>query len=319
MTNETAGKTAVKVKKEKSFFADWMGYKFREMKRSKSLYLFLLPFLVLFITFTVLPVITAIYYSFTYFNILEPPKFIFWDNYTRMFVADDLFMNAFNNTLLFAAITGVVGYVLSWLFAWLINELSPKVRAGMTLIYYAPTLANIYVVWKLVFSSDQYGLLNGFLRSTGLNMTNIRWLEDVNYIVPSVLVVLLWSSLGVSFLTFIAGLQNVDRQLYEAGAIDGVRNRWQEAWYITLPYMRPMLMFGAIMQVTGAFSIGDQISALVGYPSQDYVAQTLLLNIQDYGGTRMEMGYACAIATFLFFLMLFSNMLVQKLLRKVGN
>lgn len=317
MTNDTVVST--KAKKEESFFSSWLKYQGREMRRNKSLYLFMLPYLLIFITFTILPVITAIYYSFTYFNILEPPKFIFWDNYTRMFIADDLFVTAFNNTLLFALITGAIGYVLSLLFAWLINELAPKVRAFMTLIYYAPSLASIYVVWKLIFSSDQYGLLNGILRSTGLSLTNIRWLEDVNYIVSCVLIVLLWSSLGVSFLTFIAGLQNVNRELYEAGAIDGIRNRWQEAWYITLPYLKPMLMFGAIMQITGSFSIGDQITALVGYPSQDYVAQTLLLNIQDYGGTRMEMGYACAIATFLFLLMVITNKLVQKVLRRVGE
>ena len=287
--------------------------------KKKTLYLFMLPFLVLFVIFTVMPVITAIYYSFTYFNVLEPPKFIFWDNYVRMFVADDLFMTALKNTLLFAAILGPVGYILSFFFAWLINEFSPKIRAVMTLIYYAPSLANIYVVWKLIFDSSSYGLLNGILLDLGIIYTNVQWLADVNYIVGCVIVVLLWSSLGVSFLTFTAGLQNVDRSLYEAGAIDGVRNRWQELWYITLPYMRPQLLFGAIMSITTAFSVGDQITALAGYPTQDYVAHTMVLHMQDYGGTRMEMGYACAIATLLFLLMVVSNKLVQKLLHKVGD
>ena len=157
------------------------------------------------------------------------------------------------------------------------------------------------------------------LLDLGLIYTNIQWLADVNYIVGCVIVVLLWSSLGVSFLTFTAGLQNVDRSLYEAGAIDGVRNRWQELWYITLPYMRPQLLFGAIMSITSGFSVGDQITALAGYPTQDYVAHTMVLHMQDYGGTRMEMGYACAVATLLFLLMVVSNKLVQKLLHKVGD
>ena len=240
-------------------------------------------------------------------------------------MADDLFMTAFKNTLLFAAILGPVGYILSFFFAWLINEFSPKIRAVLTLIYYAPSLANIYVVWKLIFDSSSYGLLNGILLpdlvllDLGLIYTNIQWLADVNYIVGCVIVVLLWSSLGVSFLTFTAGLQNVDRSLYEAGAIDGVRNRWQELWYITLPYMRPQLLFGAIMSITSGFSVGDQITALAGYPTQDYVAHTMVLHMQDYGGTRMEMGYACAVATLLFLLMVVSNKLVQKLLHKVGD
>ena len=320
MTNEMDVPATTQAKpKKQSFFGHWLKTKLREAGKNKTLYLFMLPFLVLFVIFTVMPVITAIYYSFTYFNVLEPPKFIFWDNYVRMFVADDLFMTALKNTLLFAAILGPVGYILSFFFAWLNNEFSPKIRAVMTLIYYAPSLANIYVVWKLIFDSSSYGLLNGILMDLGIIYTNVQWLADVNYIVGCVIVVLLWSSLGVSFLTFTAGLQNVDRSLYEAGAIDGVRNRWQELWYITLPYMRPQLLFGAIMSITTAFSVGDQITALAGYPTQDYVAHTMVLHMQDYGGTRFEMGYACAIATLLFLLMVVSNKLVQKLLHKVGD
>lgn len=320
MTNEMDVPATTQAKpKKQSFFGHWLKTKLREAGKNKTLYLFMLPFLVLFVIFTVMPVITAIYYSFTYFNVLEPPKFIFWDNYVRMFVADDLFMTALKNTLLFAAILGPVGYILSFFFAWLINEFSPKIRAVITLIYYAPSLANIYVVWKLIFDSSSYGLLNGILLDLGIIYTNVQWLADVNYIVGCVIVVLLWSSLGVSFLTFTAGLQNVDRSLYEAGAIDGVRNRWQELWYITLPYMRPQLLFGAIMSITTAFSVGDQITALAGYPTQDYVAHTMVLHMQDYGGTRMEMGYACAVATLLFLLMVVSNKLVQKLLHKVGD
>ena len=314
MTNEMDVPATTQAKpKKQSFFGHWLKTKLREAGKNKTLYLFMLPFLVLFVIFTVMPVITAIYYSFTYFNVLEPPKFIFWDNYVRMF------MTALKNTLLFAAILGPVGYILSFFFAWLINEFSPKIRAVMTLIYYAPSLANIYVVWKLIFDSSSYGLLNGILLDLGIIYTNVQWLADVNYIVGCVIVVLLWSSLGVSFLTFTAGLQNVDRSLYEAGAIDGVRNRWQELWYITLPYMRPQLLFGAIMSITTAFSVGDQITALAGYPTQDYVAHTMALHMQDYGGTRMEMGYACAVATLLFLLMVVSNKLVQKLLHKVGD
>ena len=270
--------------KKQSFLGHYMKTKLHEAWKNRILYLFMLPFMLVFITLTVLPVVTAIYYGFTYFNILEQPKFIFWDNYTRMFIADDLFMTALKNTMLFAVVLGPGGYILSLFFAWLIN-----------------------------------GLLRGNLIKLGLITSNIRWLEDVNYIVPCVMIVLLWSSLGVSFLTFIAGLQNVDKTLYEAAALDGVKNRWQELWYVTLPYMRPQMVFSAIMSITGAFSVGDQITALCGYPTQDYIAHTLILHIQDYGGSRMEMGYACALATVLFFLMIVCNKLAQKLISKVGD
>ncbi len=306
-------------KKKKSFFSEWLRYQFKEMRKNGSLYLFMLPYLIVFLVFVILPVFVAIYFSFTYFNVLEPPKFIGWENYVRLFTADDLFMTAFKNTLFFAVIIGPGGYIMSFFFAWLISELSRRFRAVMTLFYYAPSLASIYVVWKIIFSSDQYGLLNGFLMNTGLTLTNIKWLEDTTYIVPCCLIVILWSSLGTSFLTFIAGLQNVDRTLYEAGAIDGVKNRWQELYYITLPYMKPQLMFGAVMSITSGFSVGAQVTALVGFPSQDYVAHTLIHHMEDYANNRMELGYACAIAVLLFLMMIISNKLITRVLSKVGE
>ena len=305
--------------KNKAFFKDWLKYQFKEMRKNGSLYLFMLPYLLVFTVFTILPVAVAMYYSLTYFNVLEPPQFIGFENYIRLFTADDLFMTAFKNTLFFAVIIGPGGYVMSLFFAWLINELGRRTRAVMTLFYYAPSLANVYVVWKIIFSSDQYGLLNGFLMNTGISLTNIRWLENVDYIIPCCLIVILWSSLGTSFLTFIAGLQNVDRTLYEAGAIDGVKNRWQELWFITLPYMKPQLMFGAVMSISGAFSVGGAITALVGYPSQDYVAHTLIHHLEDYANQRMELGYACAIAVLLFLLQIVANKVITKMLSKVGE
>ncbi len=311
MTNETTPK-------KKSFFADWLSYKFKEMRKNGNLYLFMAPYLLVFTVFTVLPVFVAIYFSFTYFNVLEPPVWTGWTNYIRLFTADDLFMTSFKNTIFFAVIIGPGGYVMSLFFAWLINELGRRTRAVMTLFYYAPSLANVFVVWKIIFSSDTYGLLNGFLLNTGLIQSNIKWLENVDYIVPCCLIVILWSSLGTSFLTFIAGLQNVDRTLYEAGAIDGVKNRWQELWYITLPYMKPQLMFGAVMSITGAFSVGAAITNLVGFPSQDYCANTLIHLMEDYANQRMELGYACAIAVLLFLMMIITNKIIKNLLAKVG-
>ncbi len=305
--------------KNKAFFKDWLKYQFKEMRKNGSLYLFMLPYLIIFATFTILPVIVAMYFSFTYFNVLEPPQWTGFNNYIRLFTADDLFMTAFKNTLFFAVIIGPGGYIMSLFFAWLINELGRRTRAVMTLFYYAPSLASVYPVWKIIFSSDQYGLLNGFLMNTGITMSNIKWLENVDYIVPCCLIVILWSSLGTSFLTFVAGLQNVDRTLYEAGAIDGVKNRWQELWYITLPYMKPQLLFGAVMSISGAFSVGAAITALVGYPSQDYVAHTLMHHLEDYANQRMELGYACAIAVLLFLLQIVANKLIAKMLSKVGE
>lgn len=279
----------------------------------------MLPFAAVFVVFVVIPVIVAIIYSFTSFNILEPPVFNGWTNYKKLFLNDDLFILALKNTLTFALILGPGGYLLSLAFAWFINDLSPKLRAFMTLLFYAPALSNIYVIWKIIFSGDDYGILNAYLNKLGITYGPILWLQDANYMMTSVVIVLIWSSMGTSFLAFIAGFQTIDNSMYEAGAMDGIKNRWQELWFITLPSIRPQLMFGAIMSISSSFGIGDAITALVGFPSPNYAAHTVVHHLQDYGFVRFEMGYASAIAVILFLIMVGSNKAVQKILQKVGT
>ena len=289
------------------------------LAKNRTNYLFLLPFGLVFLIFTVIPVVMAIVIGFTSFNVLEPAEFIGWENYRRLFFNDDLFITALTNTLTFAVILGPAGYLLSLTFAWFINELGPKLRAFMTLLFYAPSLANIYVIWKLIFSGDAYGIANAWLTKLGIITDPVLWLQDSNKIVPVVIVILLWASLSTSFLAFIAGFQTIDVSLYEAAAVDGIRTRWQELWYITLPSIKPQMMFSAIMSITSSFAIGDQITMLVGFPSPNYAAHTIMHHLQDYGSTRFEMGYACAIATVLFLLMVICNTIIQKFLKKVGE
>ena len=292
----------------------------REMKNNKTAYFLMAPFYIIFFTFTVLPVLLSIFFSFTDFNMLEPPNLIWFDNYIRLFLDDDIFLLAVKNTLVFAAITGPGSYLLSLILAWFINELPPKIRAIMTLIFYAPSISgNVYLVWTYIFSADAHGLLNGTMMNLGMISTPIAFLKNTDYIMPIVILVALWTSLGTSFLTFIAGFQVVDRSLYEAAAVDGVKNRWQELWFITLPYMRPQMLFGAVMAITQSFGFGVVITGLVGFPSPDYCAHTIMHHLEDYGNTRFEMGYASTIAVVLFFLMIGSNVLVRKVLGKVGK
>lgn len=292
----------------------------KEMKNNKTGYFLLAPFYIIFFIFTVLPVILSIFFSITDFNMLETPNIIWFDNYIRLFLDDDIFILSVKNTLVFAAITGPGSYLLSLIMAWFINELPPKIRAIMTLIFYAPSISgNVYMVWTYIFSADSHGFLNGTLMDMGFITTPIAFLKDPDYIMAIVIIVALWTSLGTSFLTFIAGFQVVDRSLYEAAAVDGVKNRWQELWYITMPYMKPQMMFGAVMAITQSFGFGSVITGLVGFPSPDYCAHTIMHHLDDYGGSRFEMGYASTIAVVLFFMMIGSNMLVRKLLGKVGK
>lgn len=290
------------------------------IKKNYPYYLLLAPYMTLFLLFTVTPVVMSIILSFTDFNMLQSPSFVGFDNYIRLFVNDDVFKIALKNTLFLAIVTGPLSYFMAFMLAWLINELPKKIRPLMTLVFYAPALTgNAYLIWKIIFSGDMYGYINARLISWGFVTEPIQFLTDPQYMLAVLVIVQLWMGLGVSFLAFRAGLQGVDRSMYEAGAIDGITNRWQELWYITLPAMKPQLLFGAVMQITTAFTLSTISIELLGFPSTDYAGQTIITHLMDYGNIRYEMGYASSIATVLFVMMIVTNLFVQRLIRKVGT
>ncbi len=292
-----------------------------EVKRHKTSYLMILPYCLLFLLFYLVPVCISIGLSFTNYNVLEAPDFVGLQNYINLFFADDLFLTAVKNTLIFAVITGPIGYFMALFIAWMINDIkNRKLRAFMTLLFYAPTISGqAYIIWKFIFSSDLYGIANGWLMKFGLISEPILFFESEQYCMIICIIVVLWMSMGTGFLSFIAGLQNIDKSLYEAGYMDGVKNRFQELWYITLPSMKEQLLFGAVMTVTSSFAIHDQLAALAGFPSVKYCVHTVVSHLVDYGSVRFEMGYASAIATLLFLVMLGCNKLIQKVLGKVGK
>jgi len=300
----------------------WRQWTWHEMKRNKIAYLMIAPFMFVFILFTCFPVVLSLVLSFTSFNMLELnwDMFVGISNYTRLFFEDDIFLLACKNTLVFAMITGPVSYILSFLVAWFINELSPRIRAIVTLIFYAPSISgSVYLIWATLFSDDAYGWVNGVLLDLGLIDSAILWFHDENYAMTLCIVVALWMSLGTAFLSFIAGLQTINKSLFEAAAVDGIKNRWQELWFITLPMMRPQLMFGAVMAITGSFGFGGVVTALCGFPSVNYSCHTIMHCLEDYGSQRWEVGYASAIAFVLFLIMIGANTLVNKMLSKVGQ
>ncbi len=309
-----------KISEEAIHTANKQGTLRYQIYKNRVSYIMLAPYFILFFLFTVLPVAMSVIFSFTDFNVLEMPEFVGWKNYIKLLLEDDIFMVSLKNTLLFAVVTGPISYMLCLLFAWIINEFKGKLRAFLTLIFYAPSICgNAYVVWNLILTGDRYGYLNGLLLKYEFINEAILWMKTAKYILPVLVVVQLWLSLGTGFLAFIAGLQTVDNSLYEAAAIDGVKNRWQELWFVTLPAMKPQLMFGAVMQITQSFAVADISINLAGNPSVNYAGATIVTHLLDYGSTRFEMGYASAIATILFLLMVGTNKLVQKMLRRVGE
>ena len=315
MSQKAAEKKAVSRKDMTK--AQWT---WKEMKRNKVAYLMIAPYMLVFTLFTVLPVLLSIVISFTDFNMLQLPNIVWLDNYVRLFLADDIFLIAAKNTFIFAAIVGPASYLMSLMVAWFINELSPKIRAVVTLIFYAPSIAGqVYLVWGTLFSGDSYGWVNAWLLKLGIINKEIQFFQDAKWVMPLCIVVAIWTSLGTSFLSFIAGLQGIDKAQFEAGAVDGIRNRWQELWYITLPNMKPQLMFGAVMSITSSFGFGAVVTALCGFPSVDYAAHTIMHHLEDYGSQRFEIGYSSTIAVVLFVVMVGANALIKKLLSKVGG
>ncbi len=278
--------------------------------------LFLLPFFLFFMVFTVIPVLCSIMLSFTDFNMVTTPSFAGLANYTRMLLDDDVLLQATKNTLVFAFVTGPVSYLLCLVLAWLVNETSRHLRVLFTAMFYIPsTVTSAIGIFQYIFSGDSYGLMNSVLMRMGLIQTPILWLTDTTYNMTVCIVVQLWLSLGVGFLSFIAGFQSVDPSIYESGAIDGIQNRFQELYYLTLPGMRPQLMFGAVMQIVSSFSVSGVPIALTGFPSTNNSTTTILTHISDVGNTRMEAGYACAIAVVLFLVMILTRNLVSLLIK----
>jgi multiple sugar transport system permease protein len=309
-TVQTAG--AVSAMRESKMKLLW-----KMMVAHRTSYLFLAPFLLFFTLFTIIPVLTSIGLSFTYYNILESPRWIGLSNYRLLFVDDDIFLKAIGNTLKFAVVTGPVGYIAAFLLAWLISQIPTRYRFLYTFCFYTPAITSavaMTVVWTYLFSGDRYGMINNWLIQLGIFHEPWLWLQEVNTIMPVLIIVSLWMSMGIGFLAFLAGLQNVPRDFYEAGAIDGIKYRWQQLWYITIPSVKPQLLFGAVMQVVYSLQVFDVSVQLVGIPSPLYAGHTVMTHLYDYAFIRFEMGYASAIAVVLFLLMVGLNRAIFKLL-----
>ena len=292
----------------------------QDIAKNWRVYLMSLPYLLFFFLFVILPILVSVFLSFTYYNMLQTPSFIGFNNYFNLIVTDTVFLKALKNTLLFAVLTGPVSYFLCLIVAWFINELPRYLRVLMTLVFYAPSLSSsVYFIWQYLFSGDSYGLINGFLMKIGIIYEPIQWLSDEKYTLIVVMIVQIWMSLGTSFLAFIAGFQGIDKSLYEAGDVDGIKNRYQEFFYITFPLLKPQLLFSAVMQIVTSFSVSTVSQQLCGLPSTNYSAHTIVLHILDYGNIRYEMGYACAISVVLFIIMFLTRKLIDFLLSYISD
>jgi multiple sugar transport system permease protein len=290
----------------------------KSIKRNITSYLFLSGYLVFFITFIVIPVIAGIGLSFTYFNSIQPPKFVGITNYINLFTKDREFMQyVIPNTIKFALFVGVGGYALSFILAWILAQLPRIPRTVLAIILYTPSLTSgvvMTVIWRTVFSGDSFGYTNSLLMSLGLIQEPIQFLTSPDYLMNIMIVVAIWGSMGIGFLAMLAGILNVDQQLLEAGAIDGIRSRAQEIFYITIPSMKPQMLFGGVMSVVNTFNvsaIGVQLSG--ENPTPRYAGQLIVTHIEDFGFIRYEMGYAAALSVVLLLFVYWISKLAFKL------
>ncbi|MBQ7008027.1 MAG: sugar ABC transporter permease [Ruminococcus sp.] len=287
----------------------------RQIIKNKECYLMLLPFMLLFTVFTIIPVIMTVPMAFTDFDMVNS-EFVGFSNFYNLFLSDKIFIDSIKTTLIFALVTGPLSYVLCFLLAWMINELPPVLKTIFTLIFYAPSIAGVYTMWQLIFSGDAYGYLNSLLFNLGIITSPVQWMTDSRYILGVVIIVQLWISLGAGFLAMRAGFQNIDKSQYEAAAIEGIRTRWQELIYITIPSMAPQMLFAAVMQIVSSFAAGTVAQNLVGFPSTDYKAHTVMTHAFDYTWVRYEIGYSAAICMILFAVMYIANRFVSRFFGK---
>lgn len=280
--------------------------------------LFILPYATLFTLLIILPVLVAILLSFTSFNTIQLPKFVMFKNYIDLFTGDNVFLQkAVSNTIIYSVIVGPIGYILSFGLAWMLSQVPHKIRTIYTVIIYSPSVTGaimMAVVWKVLFSGDQAGYLNYWLISMKLIKEPVQWLITPELIMPIMIVIGLWSSMGVGFLAMLAGLLNIDKALYEAAYIDGIKNRWQEIFYITIPSMKPQMLFGAVMAIIGTFNASGIASTLSGgTPPPQYAGWLIVDHANDFGFIRYEMGYASAVTVALLLIVVTFNKISYKL------
>lgn len=306
MSKEKLAVKALKRQKNGNFFTEYAHW------------ILLCPFLLLFLTLIILPILCAIGLSFTDFNGMEAPDITFFDNYIRIFSKDAVFMQKIlPNTIIYAVLVGPGGFILAFFMAWLLSQLDDVPRTILAVILYLPSMTagvTVSTVWAVIFSGDRTGYLNSLLLRLNLIQSPITWLQNEDTLMPIMIIVALWSSMGIGFLSILSGIMNVNKELYEAARLDGVKNRVQEALYVTIPSIRPQLLFGAVMAVVNAFNsagLGVQLSG--SNPTPGYAGSVIVNHIDDFGFIRYEMGYAAALSVVLLLIISLASKVAYKL------
>jgi len=291
------------VKAKRKSFREWTS----TMSDGWHALFLLLPYGILFTMFIAVPIAVAVFFSFTYFDMIQTPIFAGLANYIAILTQDTIFFqHVLPNTLQFSIIVGPGGYIIAFFMAWMLAQIQKGPRTFIALCLYMPSLAPgvfVGVLWTTIFSGNQFGYVNAILLNWNLIDQPIQFLQSPAYLLNIMIVVSLWSAMGLGFLAMLAGILNIDEQLYEAAYIDGIQNRFQEIIYITIPSVRPQMLFGAVMAIVNSFNNAGIGVALSGAnPTPQYSGQLITNHIDDYGWIRFEMGYAAALSVLLMLL-----------------
>ncbi|HZS90521.1 MAG TPA: sugar ABC transporter permease [Chloroflexota bacterium] len=269
------------------------------MRRREAIagYLFILPWLIGLIVFTAYPILATVYFSFTDYNIIQPPHWVGLSNYTTMFTADTDFWNGVGNSLYYALISVPLGLAFSLGLALVLNLRARGVGVYRAL-FYLPALAPSIVatVVFLMLLDPQNGLVNVLLRAVGLPAPG--WFEDPSWSKPALIILSLWGA-GTAALIFLAGLQEIPQALIEAATIDGA-GAWSRFWNVTLPLLSPVVLFNLVMGVIWSFQVFDQ-AITVGGTTGDPLGSTLMFMVMIYNNAfrYFSMGYASALSVVL--------------------
>lgn len=290
----------------------------KDFMNNHSVLVFLFPFVLLFLLFIIIPIGAAIVLSFTDFNTVQMPHFIGIKNYVNLLTSDTVFMQkVLPNTIIYAVFVGMGGYVLSFFLAWSLSQITQRARTIMAIIIYSPSITGsvmISTIFGVIFNGDESGYLNYFLLKLKFISEPIQWLTSEKTLLPIMIIVALWSSMGVGFLAILSGIMNINEELYEAAYIDGIKNRFQEIIYVTIPSAKPQMLFGAVMAIVNTFnSAGVGVTLSGSNPTPNYAGQLIVTHIDDYGFLRYEMGYAAAISVVLLIGIRFLSIGAEKL------
>ncbi|MDF2964000.1 MAG: putative transporter permease protein [Paenibacillus sp.] len=274
--------------------------------------LFLMPSIAGFLLFIILPTVSSLLLSLVEWDLLTPPKFVGFENFEAL-AKDEVFATIFKNTFVFTMITIPVGMILSFFVAVLLNQGLIGTNIYRT-IYFLPVMASAAgsaVVWKWIFEKD-FGLLNYFLGFFGIDGPG--WLISSEWAMTSVIIMSVWKNIGFDMVIFLAALQGIPKDYYEAADIDGA-NYWHKTRHITIPLVSYSTFFVLIMAIIRSFQIFDQMYILTkGGPG--YSTQVLVYYIYTNAFEFFKMGYASAVAWVLFLIILIITLIQMKLQKK---